>query len=227
MQRLFITSTGTGIGKTLIMASLCWQFRQKQRQVTALKPVMTGYDPSDMQNDAALILQSCGVQPTPALISAVSPWRYAAPLAPSMAAAREKLPPPAVEKLVAFCREHERLENALLLAEGVGGVMAPLNEKETVLDWIEQLGWPVALVVGTYLGSLSHTLTALEALSARRVALKAVVMCASEGSPVPMMETVRTLEHFTCDAISLVKIPRLHGKAERWKQAPLISWICE
>ena len=47
----FITSSGTGIGKTLVMTSLCWQTHQQGKHITALKPVITGYDPADENND--------------------------------------------------------------------------------------------------------------------------------------------------------------------------------
>ena len=62
----FITGAGTEIGKTLVTTSLCWQLKQRGHQVTALKPVITGYDAKDDNNDAALILKSCGVTASPA-----------------------------------------------------------------------------------------------------------------------------------------------------------------
>ena len=58
MKPFFITSTGTGIGKTLTTTSLCWQLRQQGKSVTALKPVISGYDPIDLDNDSAKILKS-------------------------------------------------------------------------------------------------------------------------------------------------------------------------
>src|SRR5271170_2710815 len=87
MKSFFITSTGTDIGKTLTTCSLCWQMRNHGKTVTALKPVISGYNPLDLNNDSAKILKSCGLTPTPVLMETISPWRYAQPIAPNMAAA--------------------------------------------------------------------------------------------------------------------------------------------
>ena len=87
--QFFITSTGTGIGKTLVTASLCWQLQKEGESVTALKPVISGYDATDLTNDSAQILMGCGVEPTPSAQEAISPWRFRAPLAPTMAAAKD------------------------------------------------------------------------------------------------------------------------------------------
>ncbi|MDE3038475.1 MAG: dethiobiotin synthase, partial [Pseudomonadota bacterium] len=168
MSSFFITGTGTGIGKTLVMTALCRQLKASGKTVTALKPVISGYDPKDKNNDAALILKSCGLAPSPALMETIAPWRYAAPLSPSMAAAKENNPVD-MQALVKFCRDHAALASDAVLAEGAGGVMSPLTENETMLDWMEALGWPAILVGGSYLGALSHMLSAFEALKSRGV----------------------------------------------------------
>lgn len=226
MPSFFITGSGTGVGKTLVMTILCWQLRQSGKTVTALKPVITGYNPEDAGNDAALILKSCGLVSSPALMATIAPWRYRAPLSPSMAAAQEGNPVD-VEALAQFCRDHAALESDVVLAEGVGGVMSPLTETQTVLDWMEALGWPVILASGSYLGALSHTLASLEALKSRRIRVQALVVSESEGSPVSLVETAVALEKFLPSALPVVKLPRIGGKGELWKQAPPISWMCE
>ncbi len=86
-------------------------------------------------------------------------------------------------------------EDALLI-EGVGGVMVPLDDRHTVLDWIARLRLPTLLVVGSYLGSLSHSLTAVQALTTRGVEIEAVVVSESIASPVPLDETADTIARF-------------------------------
>ena len=54
-----------------------------------------------------------------------------------------------------------------LLIEGVGGIVVPLNDRHTVLDWMIALNVPLVLVTGTYLGTLSHTLTCIDVLKRR------------------------------------------------------------
>jgi dethiobiotin synthetase len=79
------------------------------------------------------------------------------------------------------------------LIEGVGGVMVPLDAKHTVLDWILAVGVPTVLVSGSYLGSMSHTLTALNALSNAGAAIAAIVVNETIGSAVGMAATVDSL----------------------------------
>jgi dethiobiotin synthetase len=78
----------------------------------------------------------------------------------------------------------------------VGGVMVPLDAEHTVLDWIAALAAPALLVVGSYLGTLSHSLTALAALQQRGVAVAGIVVSESQHQPVPAAETMATLTRF-------------------------------
>jgi dethiobiotin synthetase len=68
--------------------------------------------------------------------------------------------------------------------------MVPLDDDNTVLDWIVALQAPVLLVVGDYLGTLSHTLTALEVLRARGAEIAALVLNEGEGATVAFDETL-------------------------------------
>jgi dethiobiotin synthetase len=226
MRPFFVTATGTDIGKTLVTTTLCWQLKEAGKTVTALKPVISGYDPKDTENDTALILQSLGVAPSPQVIEAISPWRYALALAPAMAAAKEGNPLDLL-KLIAFCREHAEVAPDILLVEGAGGVMAPVADGKTALDWMTSLGWPVILVAGTYLGALSHTLTACEALKSRGIRLAALVLSESERSTVGLDDTAQALGIFLPKTVPLVKIPRLAAEREKWLHMPPISWICD
>jgi dethiobiotin synthetase len=74
--------------------------------------------------------------------------------------------------------------------------MVPLDDKHTVLDWMAALNIPVVLVAGSYLGSLSHALTGLDALCQRHLVIKALVINETPGSTVPMTDTVTTLRRF-------------------------------
>lgn len=226
MKPFFITGSGTGIGKTLLTTALCWQLHSQGKKITALKPVITGYDANNQANDTALILRSLGLSAQPKLMEAISPWRYAAPLSPNMAAAGEKRPID-TEALVAFCREHASLKTDIVLAEGAGGVMTPITDSFTMRDLMLALRWPVLLVGGSYLGAISHTLTAFEALTACGLAVKAVVISASPQKDVPLDDTAATIEKFVPDTIPVVKVPRMPEKEELWKHVPSLHWICE
>lgn len=224
MQPFFITASGTDMGKTLLMTTLCWQLKQAGKKVTALKPLVSGYDPKSDATDTALILRSCGITPTPTLAEAISPWRYRAALAPNMAAAKENVAAPSLDAVVDFCREHATLASDAVLVEGVGGIMAPINDTHTVLDWMVALKWPVIMACGTYLGSISHTLSALEVLHARGLSVRALAVNETEKSTVSLDDTAATLQKFVSKDISVIKLPRV-PKDEPWKYMPLISWM--
>lgn len=207
MQRLFITATGTDIGKTAITALLARQLLASGRQPDVLKPVLSGFDPdSPAGSDAAVLLAAMGKAPTPSAIDKVSRWRFEAPLSPDMAAAREGREID-FEELVDHC--HRRADNAAgpLLVEGVGGAMVPLDAQHTVLDWMAALNYPVLLISGTYLGAISHCLTTLAAIEARGLDVTAILLSTSLASPVDPAETAQTLNRFT--AVPILVVPRL------------------
>jgi dethiobiotin synthetase len=194
MTTLFVTAAGTDIGKTFIATRLIGELGAAGYRVAALKPVASGFDAAaPAASDSGRLLAALGLPPSPEHLDAISPWRFAAPLSPDMAAAREGRAIPFGE-LVAFCRAER--DTDITLIEGIGGVMVPLDAKHTVLDWIEALGAPALLVVGSYLGSLSHSLTAAAALRSRGCELAAVVVDESPEQPVPSAETAAALGRF-------------------------------
>ena len=204
-QRFFITSTGTGIGKSFITAALMQQAKRRGQSIAAYKPVISGFDPAYVEtSDTGLILESLGLPMTPVNIERVSPWRYAAPLAPSMAARQEDRPID-FHQLVAHSQKAIQGTEDIVLIEGVGGVMVPLNDRRTVLDWIEALGIPVLLVVGTYLGSISHTLTALSVLRQRHIPVHALILNESDNSTVTLLSTSDELKLWTETPLIAVK----------------------
>jgi dethiobiotin synthetase len=191
MTTYFVTSTGTGIGKTLTTALLLRQLAAAKRPARAIKPVLSGFDPqSAAESDAGILLAAMGRRATQQSIAAIAPWRFAAPLSVDMAAAREGR---AVDfdALVAWCRAQQREDH--LLIEGAGGVMAPLDDRHVMRDWIAALDVPALLVTGSYLGTLSHTLTALVALREKRIHVAATIVAASPGSPVSVQETAEVI----------------------------------
>jgi dethiobiotin synthetase len=199
MPAVFVTASGTDIGKTFIAEAMLREWRAQGHQVAVLKPVISGFDPADAAStDTGRLLTAAGAEITEDTIALVSPWRYAAPLSPDMAAAREGRTVPfddvVVYCLAAITEAHET--GMYLLIEGVGGVMVPLDETRTVADLIAELGIPAIVVGGSYLGSLSHTLTACEALQARRVPIDTIVISETPGSEVPLAETRDTVARF-------------------------------
>jgi dethiobiotin synthetase len=210
MSAIFVTATGTDIGKTFVAAGLIRQWRLKGRAVAAIKPVVTGFAPDAAAgSDPGVLLAALGRPVTPAEIERIAPWRFAAPLSPDMAARREGRALD-FDALVAFCRQAMAASPGLVLIEGIGGVMVPLDDTRTVLDWIAALNVPTLVVAGSYLGSLSHALTCLDAIARRGLAVKALVVNETANSTVPLADTVETLSRFAA-SIPIVALPRLAG----------------
>jgi dethiobiotin synthetase len=181
--------------------------------------VLSGWpDPAGEPSDAEILLRAQGVDPTPERVAKIAPWRFRAPLSPDMAAAREGRHIDFAE-LVAFTTDACKRHAGWLLVEGVGGVAVPLTARHTVLDWIAASGLPALLVAGSYLGTLSHTLTAASALRERGIPLAGLVLCESPESPVPLAETRETLVRFLGE-VRCAEIPRLAVGPEPWKSAP-------
>ena len=82
------------------------------------------------------------------------------------------------------------------------------SDRRTVLDWMSVLRIPIILVAGTYVGTMSHTLTSLEVLVRRNLDVAAVVVSESAGSAASLEETVATVQRFA-NSIDVVAIPRL------------------
>ncbi len=226
MNDLFITGVGTGVGKTLVTTILCRQLRAVGVEVLPLKPVVSGFDPDDPSSDPALLLRSLGIEPTATSIASISPWRFAAPIAPHLAARREGRSV-TLHEVGRFCSERVLVPGPIRLIEGAGGVMSPLCEDATCLDLIAGLGDPTILVTGTYLGAISHTLTALWVLRSAAIPLRGIVVSESAES-VGLAETIDGLRQFGGGEVPIFPLPRLAGGAgERWQGAPNLLALCE
>jgi dethiobiotin synthetase len=206
----FVTSTGTDVGKTFVTAGLIRYLRTSNQAVGALKPVVSGYDSSVVEtSDPAVLLGALGRAVSADEIASIAPWRFRAPLSPDLAAARENRSI-AFDELIAFSRGAVERSNGILFIEGVGGIMVPLDAKRTVLDWMAALDIPLLLVVGGYLGTISHTLTALDVLAQRKLTLAAIVVSESERNPVELDETVASIARFS-NGVDVIGLPRLPG----------------
>ena len=211
MSAYFVTSTGTDIGKTFVTAGLIRYLREAGQPVNALKPVVSGYDSSVVEtSDPAVLLNALGRAVSADEIEHIAPWRFRAPLAPDIAAAREGRGID-FDALIGFSRAAIEAATGILFIEGVGGIMVPLDARRTVLDWMAALDIPLLLVVGGYLGAISHTLTALDVLAQRKLKIAAIVVSESERGTVELDDTVASIARFSKE-VEVIGLPRLPGK---------------
>ncbi len=202
MSAFFVTSTGTDIGKTYVGCGLISHWRAKGRKVGAFKPLLSGFDPALMaESDAGRLLAALGRPLNDRSLDEISPWRYTAAISADAAAAKEgkQVEYPAV---LSASRAFLDGGHDVALIEGAGGVMAPLSDDRTMLDFAVDLDIPAILVVGSYLGTLSHSLTALSILDARQVKVALIVMNETADSTVPLADNALAL-------------------ARRWSSAPV------
>ncbi|HMM13979.1 MAG TPA: dethiobiotin synthase [Parvibaculum sp.] len=213
MTTIFVTSSGTDIGKTYVSALIIRQLHAKGLPVRALKPVVSGLDETTFPaSDPAALLAALGEPVLYENVDTVSRWRFRAALSPDMAAAREGTSID-FRELVDHCRAREALHDPLLI-EGVGGLIVPLDDRHTVLDWMLALKGPrlvPLLVVGSYLGTISHTLTTLDVMNRNGLAPRAIVVSESPAEPVPLDETVETIRRFA--GLETIALPR-HGEPD-------------
>ncbi len=211
MSAFFVTATGTDIGKTYVTAGLLRHLRAQGG--SAIKPVASGFTAeSAAVSDPVQLLEAMGEAVTAEALARMSPWRFTEALSPDMAAAREGRTID-FEALVEFCSARVSGAQGPFFVEGVGGVMVPLDVRHTVRDWMAALGLPIVLVTGSYLGTISHTLTALDVLARTRLKVAALVVNETAGSAVPLEETMTTLDRFA-GAIPIFALHRTATDAE-------------
>lgn len=174
--KYFIAATGTDAGKTFLLTQICQKLRAKNIGCDAIKPVASGFRDDDLQSDSAKILLSLGQNFSIKNVENITPWRFNAALAPSIAARMQKT---AIDfsAVQDFCRKKIlQSQNDFFFIEGAGGLMTPLNDEKTFLDLVEVIKVPVLLVTQNYLGAISHTLCAIEALRSRGIAIEKIII---------------------------------------------------
>ena len=217
MRALFVSGAHTDVGKTYVACAMLRAARAKGLSVAALKPAVSGIDEADWaQSDPGRLLAAMGRPLTLAELDAIAPLRFTAPLSPPMAARREGVDL-RISTLTDFCRAGLAASAAdLMLVEGAGGVMSPMAEDGTGLDLMLALGLPSVVVGGSYLGSISHTLTAIETLRSRGLPIAAVVISQSGEPDAPdFAQTVASVAAFAGE----VRIVAAARGDEAWASA--------
>jgi dethiobiotin synthetase len=217
----FITATGTDIGKTFVTSLMLRHLRSIGRNAIALKPIMSGV--GDRQhNDGASLLRAMGHDVTDATLRAISPWQFRTPLSPHRAAALEGQSI-ALCDVVNMCQKWmATYSQATHFIEGVGGVFVPLNQTDTVMDWMRALNLPIILVTGDYLGTLSHTLTALACLKVAEMDVRAVIVNQSPSS-VEHEETIHSIRAFSPYNSPILSLRRCNESDNPLKDAHYIA----
>lgn len=157
MRGVFVTGTGTGVGKTLVSAGICWALRKRGVDVVPSKPFATGskvYSSKFKSEDTAILAQACGsAEPD----DEINPFFFKLPASPLMASQILKKPPVDVHGAL-YPLKKLGIKHAFVVVEGIGGIMVPLTEGEFVADFARLAGLPLIIVATPQLGTINHTL---------------------------------------------------------------------
>jgi dethiobiotin synthetase len=182
IRGVFVTGTDTGVGKTVVAASIAAHMKAQGLTVGVMKPAETGCSMRKGElfpKDAAFLRKASG---TDDILGAVCPYRFDEPLAPAIAAQRagKKVDTRLIVKIFkAIARQSD-----FTIVEGAGGLMVPLCGKYTFLDLAAELGLPLVIVGRAGLGTINHTVLTVEAARARGVAISGIILNHSTGNGV-------------------------------------------
>jgi dethiobiotin synthetase len=159
VRGLFLTGTDTGVGKTYVGALIARRLHEAGHRVGVYKPVASGcrHEGGRLVSDDALLLWEAAGRP--GTLDEVCPQRFAAPLAPHLAARAEgrRLDPRQLRRgLDPWLQRSD-----VVLVEGAGGLLSPLGADECVADLAYDLGYPLVVVARNVLGVINHTLQTL------------------------------------------------------------------
>ena len=174
-EGIFVTGTDTGIGKTLITASLAWKFSKIIAKICVMKPFATGiseYSKKFRSKDLAILARAIKFEEKQ---ENLNPYFYPLACSPHMASSLLNLPPPSLRYAI---KKYKLLQKKYdyLLVEGIGGIMVPLNYKHTLLDFIKLTNLEVIIIATPKLGTFNHILLNVKICQASGVPIKGIVV---------------------------------------------------
>lgn len=226
MSGIFVTGTGTEVGKTVVAAALARGASADGRRVAVFKPAVSGLaeygDPPTRapmvdgrwdEPDHELLRRAAGSSQS---ADEIAPYRYGPPVSPHLAAALagESIDP---ARLVAVARA-AAADADMLVVEGVGGLLVPLTLGYLVRDFARELGLPVVIAASPSLGTINHTLLTIEGARAVGLTVHAVVLTPWPDAPSePERSNAETIERL--GAVAVLTLPPLDlGRPQTWPE---------
>jgi len=196
---VFVTGTGTEVGKTVVAAAIARTLASEGRRVAVFKPAVSGLDEGG-EPDHALLRRAAGSRQGD---EQIAPYRYGPPMSPHLAAslAGEEISP---QRLRQGARAAAAGAEALV-CEGVGGLLVPLAPGYLVRDFAVDLGLPLVVAAPPGLGTINHTLLTLEAARTAGLEVAAVVLTPWPESP----STIERSNRETVEALGEVRVETL------------------
>jgi len=215
LRGVFVTGTGTEVGKTVVAAVIAHAHAEDGERVAVFKPAVSGIEP-EAEADHSLLRRAAGSSQSE---DEVAPYRYEPPVSPHLGAelAGERIDP---ARLLAAARAAATGAD-FLVVEGVGGLLVPLTLGYLVRDLARALALPLAIAASPSLGTINHTLLTVEAARAVGLEVGAVVLTPWPDEP----RTVEASNHEAIERLAQVKVetlPRINlANPESWPELSL------
>ncbi|PHQ82539.1 MAG: dethiobiotin synthase [Coxiella sp. (in: Bacteria)] len=201
---LFVSGTDTDCGKTYCTVNLLNSLRAQGKSVLGLKPIASGCTQTTggLRNDDALLLQEASSFTLP--YEHINPFAFREPIAPHIAAANG-------DQHITVQGVIDALQPALqtscdtILIEGAGGLMAPLNQTECIIDLIDALHVPLIFIIGLKLGCLNQSLLSFHMLNYYQIEVKQVIINPIDPN---MSHATQNIEYLN-DAIKQLSTTRI------------------
>ncbi len=226
MKGVFVTGTGTEVGKTVVAAAIARTFAVQGSRVAVFKPAVTGLDkhPADRPKSGHIgrfPAHRCEDEPDHVLLrraarseqsdEEIAPYRYGPPASPHLAASQagEEIDS---GRLVAAAQGAAAGADALV-CEGVGGLLVPLTRDYLIRDLAVELALPLVIAASPGLGTINHTLLTIEAARAAALEVAAVVLTPWQQEPSQIeqsnRETIEALGRVTVETLPPIDLDAL------------------
>lgn len=212
---VFVTGTGTEVGKTVVAATIARTLADGGRRVAVFKPAVTGLD-ERVETDYELLRRASGSRQGD---EEIAPYRYGPPASPHLAAALagEVIDPERLRRAARAAAEGAEA----IVCEGVGGLLVPLTPTYLVRDFAADLGYPLVVVAGPGLGTINHTLLTVEAARAAGLEVAAIVLNPWHDAPGEIERSNRETIASLANA-PVLTLPRIDlTNPESWPPLPL------
>ncbi|HEY6757711.1 MAG TPA: dethiobiotin synthase [Nitrososphaera sp.] len=197
MRGIFITGTSTGVGKTVVAAGIAWALRKRRIDVGVMKPFATAnraFSTKYRSQDTAILAEASAAKDPDYRLN---PFFYSIAASPLVASELKPGAPVNIKKAVQSLKNLGK-EHDFLIAEGIGGIMVPLTENESVADFAKQVDLPVIIVATTKLGTLNHTLLTVMACEKFGLKIEGIILNKISKKPnIVEKKTVEVIERLT------------------------------
>ncbi len=164
-KSFFVTGTDTGAGKTWSTLVLMHYFKQQGLSVVGMKPVAAGCEWIDEQlknEDALLLQQHSSIE---LAYEEINPYAFEAPVSPHLAGVKNPV------QFEVLLQAYNKLKNKadVVIVEGAGGWLVPLNNENDIADFAVALDVPVIVVVAIRLGCINHARLTVQSIQQSKV----------------------------------------------------------